>query len=1067
LTANADYGVSIVESFVPPKNWLPGQEINKDVYAVNTGNVDAFVKEKITGVLNYTYEQLVDSWDENCVVLNDNEIHAIDGATTEEAGGFLAWTNAVVDTVPTDILVIGSDEVTEASFTPDNTTMADPTDPDDDSKDKAFTKKITIEGTDFYVESVAAGQKLYTKGEETSAGSGKFKFVESDKIIQASQKQTGGHTYATGPVNSARIDDSVDGRWIPPAEGIYIFRRSIDTKANDTSIFDDTINPDSAKRANFTYAGYYYKPGTNPNHSDDKYYEIVIGDDTHPVSNNNGYGTATDSAPYADWRFDTSATSAQVGKRIDVNGVILEEPTVRFVKEVEVKNADATFLYNGGDASNPATLTVSYTPGQADTTRVTETKAAYDEALAAENAFKAEALGYSAAAAKAERDYEDALGSYNTKKSRYDQTDADWNYANDLVTATNKLFRAADDRAIFQKKLNDAESNKNNAWNNTTTATTIDSVVERATQMRSTTNTDPYYLVQDLDNGANANVSFKSLFGSDNNTATPTAPSTGTTLAERINYLYSTIGTPNSRFTRLKSNMDQMYTLWGKINDLWNGKTVEDDPLTTDVDESLQSIVGIKNDLDALKSTTPITSTKAKEIRERLDTTLAQFKAYFDQYQKLYANIKRDADDTTELTLTDLVDANNTVVGTTATQAIDLYDTGFKATDTGLEALIKKYETAYDTWHAMADEDHPTQEGTLGKANADWTSAITTYNNDVYDTATTSAYNQYKTRFNAVQPELNAFNRLSGSTVNERKLSDQSKLIIAEEDSGVKKYVPQLADANTAKIPTNTTYTTYADPDNVTESEGVYSMPTASQKKVSVAAHDDFKQIDITEETLTNGNPKAEDLNKSGTAPDIVYTAKKLSELQSDVTDAWADIDGQGDGDKKAAYDTAKAKDEGAADEIRRLEGVTERTKAAYDTAVLGGSPVNIIINLAANEENLEWQYDTTNVGTHEEGKPGTEANFYYKHVLKGGDTSAKLIDSVYLDKNTTAKAYKTLVFDLNVGLDSIQVTYDADQRNYSTEVVNAEDTNFKLDVTSPASIPDNTTTLTWGTTAP
>ena len=43
LSANADYGVSIVESFAPPENWLPGQEVNKDVYAVNTGNVAAFV----------------------------------------------------------------------------------------------------------------------------------------------------------------------------------------------------------------------------------------------------------------------------------------------------------------------------------------------------------------------------------------------------------------------------------------------------------------------------------------------------------------------------------------------------------------------------------------------------------------------------------------------------------------------------------------------------------------------------------------------------------------------------------------------------------------------------------------------------------------------------------------------------------------------------------------------------------------------------------------------------------------------------------------------------------------
>jgi len=49
LTAAADYGVSIVEDFTPPEDWLPGQKINKDVSAVNTGNVDAYVR---LGILN-------------------------------------------------------------------------------------------------------------------------------------------------------------------------------------------------------------------------------------------------------------------------------------------------------------------------------------------------------------------------------------------------------------------------------------------------------------------------------------------------------------------------------------------------------------------------------------------------------------------------------------------------------------------------------------------------------------------------------------------------------------------------------------------------------------------------------------------------------------------------------------------------------------------------------------------------------------------------------------------------------------------------------------------------------
>lgn len=94
LTANADYGVSIVESFTPPANWIPGQNVNKDVYAVNTGNIAAFVNEDVKGVLNYTYEKLETAPNTTKgVVLNKEDVAGIEGATTMEAGSVLAWTN--------------------------------------------------------------------------------------------------------------------------------------------------------------------------------------------------------------------------------------------------------------------------------------------------------------------------------------------------------------------------------------------------------------------------------------------------------------------------------------------------------------------------------------------------------------------------------------------------------------------------------------------------------------------------------------------------------------------------------------------------------------------------------------------------------------------------------------------------------------------------------------------------------------------------------------------------------------------------------------------------------------
>ena len=56
LSASADYDVAISENFQPPENWVPGQEINKDAGATNTGNVDAFVRMWLTGEMTVVSE---------------------------------------------------------------------------------------------------------------------------------------------------------------------------------------------------------------------------------------------------------------------------------------------------------------------------------------------------------------------------------------------------------------------------------------------------------------------------------------------------------------------------------------------------------------------------------------------------------------------------------------------------------------------------------------------------------------------------------------------------------------------------------------------------------------------------------------------------------------------------------------------------------------------------------------------------------------------------------------------------------------------------------------------------
>ena len=84
LSASADYDVSIVESFTPPQNFLPGMEVNKDVYGLNTGSIGAFINADVTSKLTYTVENTVATWEVDCVTLDADEVDA------KKAGAFLA-----------------------------------------------------------------------------------------------------------------------------------------------------------------------------------------------------------------------------------------------------------------------------------------------------------------------------------------------------------------------------------------------------------------------------------------------------------------------------------------------------------------------------------------------------------------------------------------------------------------------------------------------------------------------------------------------------------------------------------------------------------------------------------------------------------------------------------------------------------------------------------------------------------------------------------------------------------------------------------------------------------------
>ena len=99
LTASSDYGVSISESFAPPEQWLPGQAINKDVSAVNTGNISALVKLELQGALNLTTEGagVAVSGFASADKTKLNKLTAAE-VTSLQAGGYLAYAPTGVTT---------------------------------------------------------------------------------------------------------------------------------------------------------------------------------------------------------------------------------------------------------------------------------------------------------------------------------------------------------------------------------------------------------------------------------------------------------------------------------------------------------------------------------------------------------------------------------------------------------------------------------------------------------------------------------------------------------------------------------------------------------------------------------------------------------------------------------------------------------------------------------------------------------------------------------------------------------------------------------------------------------
>lgn len=255
LTASANYNVSIVEDFQPPADWLPGQTINKDVAAVNTGNVDAFVRMWLGGSLRVLKE---DSTPANMVVAEGVNSAAtgltkVDDASKTKLGlnyyKNIGTTEAPVYRYYKTLSTAQIDNPQDANHAQNNGSLEENNEfakfsevqsmqaagvlvyaPDDAS----YTWTLE-QGTDLWVYSGANAEPTYTNiAKGTTVGS-----VSST----ATTKIAGGSTAATAGGNYyGAIDAST---FKPQTTGLYLFRRNIGE------------TPDGTPNT-YEYSGYYY-----------------------------------------------------------------------------------------------------------------------------------------------------------------------------------------------------------------------------------------------------------------------------------------------------------------------------------------------------------------------------------------------------------------------------------------------------------------------------------------------------------------------------------------------------------------------------------------------------------------------------------------------------------------------------------------------------------------------------------------------------------------------------------------------------------------------------------------
>ncbi|MBR4320538.1 MAG: BsaA family SipW-dependent biofilm matrix protein [Oscillospiraceae bacterium] len=323
LTASADYGVSIVEDFTPPKDMTPGQEVTKTASVVNTGNIDAFVRvalENYLTIKTYGTADVICTSSPTAVYYNDDlkQWSAADGSGKTQNTGLTAENYA---------------------YMAYNGLITEPTISDGKVSSKDLVKLNRTP-------SVTATSGVLTPDEVTTLqAGGQIVVAASNSLPVPEQVVQSGDYISTEGLTYGEYNDN--GEFLPKETGLYLFRR--------TAYGANTGNKIGDSDSNYEYSGYYYVAATSDTGGKGTYYALAT-------------------------KYDTTTNASNPKSTVYVNAVITEDSTgggsvVKYIsglklKTTETKEATTTagnLAYKFGYIGNTTANTKAGKPSQIGT----------------------------------------------------------------------------------------------------------------------------------------------------------------------------------------------------------------------------------------------------------------------------------------------------------------------------------------------------------------------------------------------------------------------------------------------------------------------------------------------------------------------------------------------------------------------------------------------------------------------------------------------------------------------------------------------------------------------------